>query len=401
MNKQKIVNTIIVVLVVVLIITLLLNIAIYLTSRMNSTKTESRVGYDDETVRARVVTVQEEGVTTIAGKEQAYQVVEVEILEGEFSQARLSMDVGKSQIMPDEYLLDIGDTLLVNAGTNMVSGETKAFFVDFVRENAIVLIFVIFTAVAFLIGGKTGLRSLLGSMIGLGIIYLFVIPQILQGRNPLMVSIIGSALFLGLSLYIVYGWRAMTHSAVVSMVIALFLTGAFSILAVRLARLTGFGDENMMFLVQQSSRVLDMRGILLAGIIIGSLGVLDDLVVGQTSAVFQLYQTDSFLSMSELYTRSMVIGRDHVAAAVNTLILAYAGESLPMLLLFSLTEVDLRLALNVSYITEEIVQALAGTTGLFLSIPIATFLACNWVKKLSPEKVEKESDDLPHAGHHH
>ena len=127
----------------------------------------------------------------------------------------------------------------------------------------------------------------------------------------------------------------MTHAAVIGMVLSLFLTGLFSIFAVRLTRLTGFGDENMMFLVQQSPNTLDMRGILLAGIIIGALGVLDDLVVGQSSAVFQLYGTAPDLSMKELYRRAMVIGRDHVAAAVNTLILAYAGESLPMLLLFS------------------------------------------------------------------
>ena len=298
-------------------------------------------------------------------------------------------------------MLDVGDVVLVNAGTNLVSGETSVYFVDFVRENAILIIFAVFTGMAFLIGGKTGLRSLLGSLVSLAIIYLFVIPQILKGRNPLLISIIGSALFLGLSLYIVYGWRAMTHTAVIGMILSLILTGAFSIFAVRLARLTGFGDENMMFLIQQSNITLDMRGILMGSIIIGSLGVLDDLVVGQSSAVFQLYRTDPGLSLRELYKRAMIIGRDHVAAAVNTLILAYAGESLPMLLLFSLTEVDLRLALNVSYITEEIVQALAGTTGLFMSVPIATFLACNWVKRSAPEKVEAESKDLPHAGHQH
>lgn len=401
MKNQKLFKTVIVILTVILIITLLVNVAIYISSRLGSSSAESRVGYDDETVRARVTAIQEEGMTTIAGKEQAYQVVEVEVLEGEFSQSRLSLDVGKNQIMPEDYLFDVGDVVLVNAGTNMVSGEPSVYFVDFVRENAILIIFAVFAGMAFLVGGKTGLRSLLGSLVSLLIIYLFVIPQILKGRNPLMVSIIGSALFLGLSLYIVYGWRAMTHTAVIGMIASLFLTGAFSIFAVHMARLTGFGDDNMTFLVQQSSITLDMRGILLGSIIIGSLGILDDLVVGQASSVFQLYKTDPNLPFRDLYKRAMIIGRDHVSAAVNTLILAYAGESLPMLLLFSLTEVDLRLALNVSYITEEIVRALAGTTGLFMSIPIATFLACSWVKKGAPEKIAKEVEDLPHAGHQH
>ena len=176
----------------------------------------------------------------------------------------------------------------------------------------------------------------------------------------------------------------MTHAAVLGMAISLFLTSLFSTFAVRITRLSGFGNENMMFLIQQSDKFLDMRGILLAGIIIGSLGVLDDLVIGQSSAVFQLSASNPALTFSDLFKRAMIIGRDHVAASVNTLILAYAGESLPMLLLFAATNVNFRLALNVSYIAEEIVRALAGTTGLFLSVPIATFLACLWVKGKKP-----------------
>ena len=381
MSNPRVIKTLLIISCVSLVIILVLIAAPYLSTWLNPDEPQTTVGYSDETVRAKVVAIQEEGQTTVAGEDQTYQVVDIEVLEGDYAQALLTLEVGKSQILPEDYLLDVNDVVLVNAGKNLVTGENNAYFVDFVREKAIVILFVLFTVIAFIIGGKTGLRSLLGALLGLVIIYVFVIPQILSGKNPLMVSIIGSALFLGFSLYLVYGWKGMTHSAVISMVFSLFLTGLFSIFAVRLARLTGFGDENMMYLVQQSQITLDMRGILLAGIIIGSLGVLDDLVVGQSSAVFQLYQTNSELSVKQLYKRAMVIGRDHVAASVNTLILAYAGESLPMLLLFSLTEVNMRLALNVSYITEEIVQALAGTTGLFLSIPIATFIASYWVKK--------------------
>jgi len=154
-----------------------------------------------------------------------------------------------------------------------------------------------------------------------------------------------------------------------------------SFVFIRMARLTGFGNEDMMFLVQQSQVPIDMRGILLAGIIIGSLGVLDDLVVGQSSSVFQLHAANPAMTFKDLFNRAMTIGRDHVSASVNTLVLAYAGESLPMLLLFSITNVNLGMAINVSYIAEEIVRALAGTIGLFISIPIATALACFWVTR--------------------
>lgn len=339
------------------------------------------VGYSSDTVRAKVIRIVEEGTATVMDKEQKYQVLEVQVLEGEFDQNRLMLEVGKNQILPEDYLFKPGNEILINVGKNPMNNQIRAIFIDFVRERAIVIIFIFFCLTAVLVGGWTGFRSLLGAIIGLGVIIFYIIPQIIGGANPLMTSIIGSAIFLGLSLYIVYGWRKMTHAAVAGIVVSLFLTGLFSIFAVRQTRLTGFGDESMMFLVQQSETLIDIRGVLLAGIIIGSLGVLDDLVIGQSSAVFQLHKANPAMSFKQLFMSAMEIGRDHVAASVNTLILAYAGGSLPMLLLFTITNVNLRMALNVSYITEEIVRALAGTTGLFFSIPIATLIACLIAKK--------------------
>ena len=147
------------------------------------------------------------------------------------------LEVGKNQVLPEAYLLSPGDMIMVNIGENPVDKQVKAFFVDFVRENAIYLLFFLFCAVAILVGGWTGLRSLFGSLIGLAIIVLFIIPGITQGKDPLMISIIGSAVFLALSLYIVYGWNRMTHAAVLGMVISLALTSLFSAFAVRAAGL--------------------------------------------------------------------------------------------------------------------------------------------------------------------
>lgn len=351
---------------------------------------QASVGYTSETVRAEVLNIQEEGRITVGKQEQIYQIVEIEVSEGEFKGSHMFLEFGKNQIMPEEYILKVGSEILVTVGISPLDNTPGAFFVDFVRGKALVWIFLLFAIISFVIGSWTGLRSLLGIMVGMGVIILYIIPQIANGANPVVTSIIGSAIFLAVSLYLVYGWRAMTHSAVISMIISLILTGAVSVFAVKLARLTGFGNENMMFLIQQSENPIDMRGILLAGIIIGSLGVLDDLVVGQSSAVFQLSEVNEGLKFNDLYWRAMTIGRDHVAASVNTLVLAYAGESLPMLLLFHITNVNLGMAINVSFIAEEIVRALAGTIGLFLSIPISTAMACMWVLR-KPEITEIES----------
>jgi uncharacterized membrane protein len=173
----------------------------------------------------------------------------------------------------------------------------------------------------------------------------------------------------------VYGWNLKTHSAVVGILVSLIITGSISAFFINFTRLTGFGDENAMFLVQLTSQNINMRGLLLAGMIIGALGVLDDLVISQASAVFELHSTNQELGFKTLYQRAMNIGKDHVAATVNTLVLAYAGASLPMLLLFSISNQDPAMLINISYIAEEIVRTLVGSIGLIASIPITTGLA--------------------------
>jgi len=381
MKNEKIVKILVAVVMVAAVVVLSLVAAPMLRGLFQSDPESTDVGYSSDTVRAQVISIAEEEQVDYNGTPQIYQLAEVEIMEGEFLGTRVFMDFGRNQIVPEDYVLSTGDEILVSVGVSLVDNTTDAYFIDFVRGRAILLIFAIFVVIAFLVGSWTGLRSLLGMLVGLGVIVLFIIPQIAGGANPVLISIIGSIIFLGLSLYLVYGWKAMTHAAVISMALALSITGLLSFLFIRLARLTGFGNEDMMFLMQQSQIPIDMRGILLAGIIIGSLGVLDDLVVGQSSSVFQLHAANPALQFKELFARAMTIGRDHVSASVNTLVLAYAGESLPMLLLFSITNVNLGMAINVSYIAEEIVRAMAGTIGLFISIPIATALACFWVTR--------------------
>jgi len=390
MDNDRIVRIGTVIIVTVGLVILSFIAAPFLMGILKPSEDQAAVGYTSETVRAEVLNIQEEGRITVGKQEQTYQIVEIEVSEGEFKGSHMFLEFGKNQIMPEEYILKAGSEILVTVGISPLDNTSSAFFVDFVRGKALVWIFLLFAVISFVIGSWTGVRSLLGIMVGMGVIILYIIPQIANGANPVVTSIIGSAVFLTVSLYLVYGWRAMTHSAVISMMVSLILTGGVSVFAVKLARLTGFGNENMMFLIQQSENPIDMRGILLAGIIIGSLGVLDDLVVGQSSAVFQLSEVSENLKFKNLYWRAMTIGRDHVAASVNTLVLAYAGESLPMLLLFHITNVNLGMAVNVSFIAEEIVRALAGTIGLFLSIPISTAMACLWVLR-KPEVTEIES----------
>jgi uncharacterized membrane protein len=212
-------------------------------------------------------------------------------------------------------------------------------------------------------------------MLSLAVIVLIILPGIQSGRDPLSISILGALLFVGLSLYIVYGWNVKTHAAVLGSFIALAITGVLAYIFVTNARLTGYGDENMFFVTQMTQNQLNVRSLLLAGVLIGTLGVLDDLVISQASAVFELFRNNPNQTFRELFKSAMNIGQDHIAATVNTLVLAYAGASLPMLLLFSFRNVDYGLAINLEFIAEEIVRTMVGSLGLFAAVPITTGLA--------------------------
>lgn len=331
--------------------------------------------YGSDTVRAKVLLITEEGITNLGIVEQAYQVFDVEILEGKFKGEITSVDYGLRQITSSSVKIHPQEIILVTVGQRPDTGEVRAFFTDFVRSKTILYLFIVFVFFSVLISGWKGIRSLIAILFSLGVIVFFILPQILSGRDPVFVSIIGAFVFLSISQYLVYGWNLKTHSAVVGILVSLIITGSISAFFINFTRLTGFGDENAMFLVQLTSQNINMRGLLLAGMIIGALGVLDDLVISQASAVFELHSTNQELGFKTLYQRAMNIGKDHVAATVNTLVLAYAGASLPMLLLFSISNQDPAMLINISYIAEEIVRTLVGSIGLIASIPITTSLA--------------------------
>jgi uncharacterized membrane protein len=210
--------------------------------------------------------------------------------------------------------------------------------------------------------------------ISLVVIVAFIVPQILDGRDPVVVAILGSVVMMGLSLYLVYGWDRKTHVAVAGLFLSLILTGLLAIWSVNWTRLSGFGAEEAGFL-QLAGVELDPRGLLLAGIIIGALGALDDVAIGQSSSIFELSKANPRLGSRELFRRGMNVGRDHIAAMVNTLLLAYVGAALPFLLLFSVYAEPLGTTLNREIIAEEIVRTLVGSLGLLAGVPLTSLLA--------------------------
>jgi uncharacterized membrane protein len=355
-----------------------------------------------DTVRAEVVEIIETGEVDLGGVQQTYQIARVKILEGEYAGIPMEIDYGKRQIRSDDYLLAVGCEIMVSI-SKTPDNVVNAYFVDYVRTTPILWLTAIFAIAIILISSWKGIRALLSMAFSLYIIIGYIIPHILVGEDPLRVSIIGSIILLAVSLYLTYGWTLKTHAAVISMMLVLLLTGALSGLFVVFAKLNGTGDENVMFLMQLMETPINLRGLLLGGMIIGALGVLDDLVTTQASAVFELHHANPSLGFRGLYNSAMRIGQDHVAATVNTLVLAYAGASLPMLLMFSLGRGDYGYLVNFSFIAEEIVRTLVGSLGLIAAVPLTTAIAIflsqraeslgRWEQVLGPEGSGE--------GHHH
>jgi uncharacterized membrane protein len=327
------------------------------------------------TVTAKVVEIVEEGVEEVNGQRKPYQILQVQVLDGRWAGQVVTIDYGKTQLAPPGMSVNRGDTIFVDF-VQKVDGTWQAYFLDFVRTPSMLWLVGLFVVSTIILSGWKGVRSLVAMLFSFIVIIGFILPRILAGGNPVAVSTVGAFVILATTLYVVYGWTLKSHAAVLGILIALSLTGLLAYYFIGLSRLTGFGSEEAMFLTQQMSISIDLRGLVLSSILIGSLGVLDDLVITQTSAVFELHQADPNLRFAHLYTRAMRIGQDHVAATVNTLVLAYTGAALPLLLLVTLAGEQFGTFINREFVAEEVVRTVVGSLGLIAAVPITTSLAC-------------------------
>ena len=328
---------------------------------------------ESEMLRARVVEVLEQGTLEQENFSQPYQRLALRITSGSLSGQEVLVEHGSLVLTNQSRLFRTDDQVLVEH-TRSMEGEDLYFIVGYVRSGPLLWLILIFVAATLLLNGWQGMRSIIGMGVSLAIIVGFIVPQILEGRDPILIAILGSVVMMGISLYLVYGWKGKTHVAVAGLFATLILTGLLAIWFVNWARLSGFGAEEAGFL-QVAGVQLDTRGLLLAGIIIGTLGALDDIAIGQSSSIFELSKANPSLGWQALFKHGMSIGRDHIAAMVNTLLLAYVGAALPLVLMFSVYTEPLGITINREIITEEIVRTLVGSLGLLAGVPLTSLIA--------------------------
>lgn len=270
--------------------------------------------------------------------------------------------------------LDDGDKVVLNDIGTDAPPEVRYSFADFQRRSPMWILVALFAAVVVAVGRIRGVFALAGLVVSLGVVIGFVLPALLRGSSPVGVALTGAAVIALAALYLAHGFNERTTVALLGTSASLVLTCALATIFSSLTRLTGLANEESINLLAFAPE-LDFRGLLLAAVIIGSLGVLDDVTVTQVSAVSEIHRARPTATFNELYRSAVQIGRDHIASATNTLILAYTAAALPLLLIFTQSGLSLADVATSEVVAVEIVQTLVSSIGLVCSVPITTALA--------------------------
>lgn len=268
---------------------------------------------------------------------------------------------------------------------------------DYYRQKPINLLFWIFVITVLAIGKLYGLTSILGMFLSLAVIIKIILPQISSGTNPILVIIIASVFLIPTTFYLSHGINTKTNLAIIGTFISAIVTGILAYAFTHLSHITGYANEEANFLDVAKNGQLNIQSLLIAGIIIGSIGILDDVSVSQVSVVNEIAKANPKFGFFDLFKRSMSVGRDHVASMVNTLFLVYTGAAMPLMLLFLDSSVSFNQIINTEIVAEEIVRTLVASIGLILAVPTTTFMAANYYSK---NKNRLYNQDNSHSHHH-
>lgn len=273
---------------------------------------------------------------------------------------------------PGNRVFEVGDEVVLVSMAGTTEGPAYQLS-DHDRSNALWMVAAAFVLAVVAFGRWRGLTALIGLAVTFALLLLFLIPAIIDGRPPMLVAIVCAAAIMLAVLYLTHGISMATSVAVMGTLGCLTLTGVLAVVAIDLTRLTGIIDDSSLFL--DIDYGINTQGLLLASIIIGSLGVLDDVTVTQAMTVQELARANPSYSFMQLYRAAARVGRSHIASVINTIVLAYAGASLPLLLLFNLGGRSSGEVLTNPAVAQEIVRSVAGTLGLVAAVPLTTALA--------------------------
>jgi uncharacterized membrane protein len=299
----------------------------------------------------------------------------VEVLDGDgqgdFEQIDLPPEVVAAGV-------EKGDVFVLTRDAGAAGGAAYGFS-DYARGTPIVVLAIAFAVVVGLVARLRGLASLVGLAFAFFILIRFVLPGLLSEESPTLVSLVGSAAIMFVVLYLAHGFSARTTTALVGTLFGLTLVAVMGSVAVSVARLTGLTSDETVTLLGYDP-TLSFSGLVLAGVVVAGLGVLNDVTITQASAIWQLNEVSPDLTWRELYSRGMAVGRDHIASTVYTIVFAYAGAALPLLLIFQLYSRPFTVSLFSSAVAEEVVRTLVGAIALVLAVPLTTAVGAFFAK---------------------
>ncbi len=348
-----------------------------------------------EIFKARVVEILDEGLQedTSIDKDLFYQEIQARILDGD--------EKGNIVTFENDFVkLKEGQRFFLLKVTRGDDGRVSYVMHNVERLPWIIFFTVLFIGLVMYFGGWPGVRGLLALSGGMLLIFYLLLPQIVKGASPIMMSVLVASLIVIVGSYITHGFNKTTTSAVIGMVITVILTGVLAYVAVISTKLTGTDTEEAIYLSLNSYGAIDLRGLLMGGIIIGLLGALYDSAIAQSIAVEELWRANPNLSKKYVLKRALRIGREHIGALVNTLAIAYVGAALPLLVFFSFPvagNVSSAFLVNREMFATEIIRTLIGSIGLVLAVPITTSIA---VFMLHGQKWDNNDHEERHTHSH-
>lgn len=344
-----------------------------------------------ERVRGEVIEVVNEYERSITGTgaTTTVQEVRVQLLEGERAGEVVRFE-------NDMIILEPGDDIFVFRMVT-INGQEIITYADFERRPVLVAITLLFVGLLLVLSGWQALRALTSLGVSIAAILFLLVPALLGGINPVVASVSIAGGILGVVLFGTHGVNPRSIIAFGGTFAAVVITGIIALIVTDLMRLTGFSSDASVYLNFATNGGLDLSGLLLGSIIIGIIGVLDDVSITQASVVQQLKAANATFGFIELYRRALSVGKDHIGSLVNTLALAYVGVSLPLILLYAKSDASIWQTLNQEVIAAEIVRIIVGSIGLILAVPLTTFVAA-WYWN---ERTVDENDQGGHHHHHH
>jgi uncharacterized membrane protein len=294
---------------------------------------------------------------------------------------------------PGQPNLAVGDHIRISRQVDQAGATSYAFF-DYERTWPLIVLAATFAVVIAAVAGWRGLRALIGIVVAFAVLVVFLLPALRDGASAIPVALVASAAILYAVIYLAHGVSLRTSAALLGTLAALLLAALLSWGAIELAHLTGMSEDQNNEVSAYLGNV-SITGLLLAGFIIGSLGVLNDVTVTQASTVFELAEVGDGTSRRAIFLGAMRVGRDHIASTVYTLVLAYAGSALPLLLLFSVANRSLGDVLTSESVAIEIARSAVGGIALALSVPLTTAIAAVLATPATAQATQAGSHRIP------